>query len=839
MPRLSAYEEAFDEDDEEDIGDTEEGDIIARLQVSQRLYEDGSFPAKRSSLYRNSKSVPEYDADVPEVKWLYPHEICQDPVYFSDEPGSGCINRGRLDDTWLLGALGVLVAHPGVLIENLFASEPDDFVRYGVYTCRFYKNGEWQEVVTDTRIPCANHSKSNGDGVLLGQKVPGGPTPMYGHGLNLNEQWVSMLEKAYAKLHGTYESLNGGSVGEALVDLTGGCCEKISFTNDRVKLMIEDGSLWETLRRHVCPEYVVACVQVDPNRGTCLDNDTGILINHAYGVADMKECSGFRLVRMRNPWSHGEWKGDWSDASTLWEDYPEVYNEVSCDSKTPWQRDSNDGTFWMVFSDFVRLFTKVYLCRVFPDEEYRQYCIHGEWSGKTAGGSAKPTRRGSVSRLQKDGQDKMKDSLRRESVVDIQDDGDPYWFNNPQYRLSADEPLEVYISLMQQDRRSANHLRENYRIAFEVVQTKRHSTHKRYAYNVVPHPMEQKREGKFTLRIFSKKDVCVEPVTETFTTYLHGSWDRTSDRDTAGGPLRLVDEHKGVKNNPKWCQNPQYLLNIPARAEYESVDVKLVLRRQSDGSHVRSKDTSGTKPRRTSLTHNALTGLVICKAKSQEEGMPRRRHVAAPSLKRPARLRPELTRKDDQQMALPDRKIVVEPLEWCQMSDYRSTEASTLMLNSLRKDFMPNGLFLVRISVSRPEKDWKNKCIRDSVGCMMGFYLMAGSKPNRNQAIFHEGRPYEGSPMVPTHEVSTPPGFMLDSNSEDEVFTIMPATFEPGKTGPFFISIATDVEFSLRRDRGDTSSKAASKNKRPSGNKTSPGGGGARLPLGTEEVAGA
>lgn len=34
-----------------------------------------------------------------------------------------------------------------------------------------------------------------GDGILLGQKAPGGPTPMYGHGLNLNEQWVSMLEK--------------------------------------------------------------------------------------------------------------------------------------------------------------------------------------------------------------------------------------------------------------------------------------------------------------------------------------------------------------------------------------------------------------------------------------------------------------------------------------------------------------------------------------------------------------------------------------------------------------------------------------------------------------------
>ena len=54
MPRLSAYEEAFNEDDEEEKGDTEEGDIIAKLKASHLggLYEDGSFPASRSSLYR-------------------------------------------------------------------------------------------------------------------------------------------------------------------------------------------------------------------------------------------------------------------------------------------------------------------------------------------------------------------------------------------------------------------------------------------------------------------------------------------------------------------------------------------------------------------------------------------------------------------------------------------------------------------------------------------------------------------------------------------------------------------------------------------------------------------
>lgn len=54
----------------------------------------------------------------------------------------------------------------------------------------------------------------------------------------------------------------------------------------------------------------------------------------------------------------------------------------------------------------------------------------------------------------------------------------------------------------------------------------------------------------------------------------------------------------------------------------------------------------------------------------------------------------------------------------CQMSDYRSTEASTLMLKSLRKDFMPNGLFLVRLPLESklahhrgniPKKGLKNR----------------------------------------------------------------------------------------------------------------------------------
>ena len=75
---------------------------------------------------------------------------------------------------------------------------------YGIYTLRFFKDGEWRTVCVDNRLPCTP------EGQLL-----------FSRGVDPTELWVPIVEKAYAKLHGNFELLGQGSVPYALKDLTG------------------------------------------------------------------------------------------------------------------------------------------------------------------------------------------------------------------------------------------------------------------------------------------------------------------------------------------------------------------------------------------------------------------------------------------------------------------------------------------------------------------------------------------------------------------------------------------------------------------------------------------
>ncbi|CAD7965317.1 unnamed protein product [Amoebophrya sp. A120] len=91
---------------------------------------------------------------------------------------------------------------------------------------------------------------------------------------------------------------------------------------------------------------------------------TGLVATHAYSILDVATvpvgcCCGLgsgtlsgevRIVKLRNPWGTGEWKGAFSDTSCCWNE--EASNQVKLVA-------ADDGAFWMRLGDFRRYFSRV------------------------------------------------------------------------------------------------------------------------------------------------------------------------------------------------------------------------------------------------------------------------------------------------------------------------------------------------------------------------------------------------------------------------------------------------------------------------------------------------
>jgi len=164
------------------------------------------------------------------VEWKRPHEIADEAVLINDGTNPGDVKQGILGDCWLLGSFLILSTH-AELLQNLIVF---DGLEYGFAVFQFFKNGRWQYVIVDSRIPYNPQSK----------------TPLYGHCADPNEFWVPLMEKAYAKLHGCYEALQGGSMAESLVDLTGGASEKFNLRAPEVAELIETTLFWKDLKKY-------------------------------------------------------------------------------------------------------------------------------------------------------------------------------------------------------------------------------------------------------------------------------------------------------------------------------------------------------------------------------------------------------------------------------------------------------------------------------------------------------------------------------------------------------------------------------------------------------------
>ncbi len=147
---------------------------------------------------------------------------------------------------------------------------------------------------------------------------------------------------------------------EAIEDLTGGVTTEL-FTTD----IMDKEKFWTDEIMKVNDEFLFGCATgtFDKWQGSDMASRIGarddIYRMHAYSIMEAREIKGQRLVKLRNPWGEGEWKGAWSDGSEQWT--PEWMTLLN-------HRFGDDGMFWISYEDLLRRYQSFDRTRLFgPD----------------------------------------------------------------------------------------------------------------------------------------------------------------------------------------------------------------------------------------------------------------------------------------------------------------------------------------------------------------------------------------------------------------------------------------------------------------------------------------
>ncbi|XP_055875856.1 calpain-9-like isoform X2 [Biomphalaria glabrata] len=343
------------------------------------LFVDPQFPANVKSLYVDGRPPPGSRHEGP-IVWKRPTDMFQNPEFMVEGAKQHDLDQGLLGNCWFIAGAAVLAtSHPAELEKVVPSDQGFDTKAYtGMFRFNFWWYGKWTEVVIDDYLPT--------DGRL----------PIYCRNIERpNEFWPCLLEKAYAKLRGSYEALDGGKIQDALVDMTGGISEVIDLQ--------KKNQVSPELYNLLCTSYQMrtlmgACIfkpeNSPPNE---IELPNGLYNGHAYSITGFTQIPTGRgtvnLLRLRNPWGRGEWRGAWSDRS------PEMA-KLSEDLKYRLMyEDKDDGEFWISYEDFIRNFDEIQLCHLQPDaliqelqdnnrkQDWNVTVYHDAWiKGVTAGG---------------------------------------------------------------------------------------------------------------------------------------------------------------------------------------------------------------------------------------------------------------------------------------------------------------------------------------------------------------------------------------------------------------------------------------------------------------------
>jgi len=132
-----------------------------------------------------------------------------------------------------------------------------------------YSDGEWQHTIIDDKLylRAPDYDEAQDERVVWDDinradsaeeyrkaHQTGSRALYFAQCSDENETWLPLLEKAYAKAHGDFASIDGGFTGEAIEDLTGGVTTEIYSTD-----ILDRDDFWKNELMQVGKTFLFGC----------------------------------------------------------------------------------------------------------------------------------------------------------------------------------------------------------------------------------------------------------------------------------------------------------------------------------------------------------------------------------------------------------------------------------------------------------------------------------------------------------------------------------------------------------------------------------------------------
>jgi len=256
---------------------------------------------------------------------------------------------GSLSDNYFLAAVTSWAKNPKVNHDRVLHFNNNKLSENGCFKFSFFRNGKWNDVFVDRKIP-----------VKKGPGGSGGTLPKYAKWVNPHDQkqglasvhdfdwWCPLLEKAYAKINGGYEKITTGCSQAVLQGLTGG------------HALVTNSNQLDTDRlADYCKNYL--CTAGNDRHINCPANELSVL--NIIKDVELKDNSKVDLVEIRNSGNSKFWTGRFSDSDSQgWSNIVDPNIRCMKLDRRGRMKNVNDGRAFITFEDWQKQFELLRVC---------------------------------------------------------------------------------------------------------------------------------------------------------------------------------------------------------------------------------------------------------------------------------------------------------------------------------------------------------------------------------------------------------------------------------------------------------------------------------------------